>query len=90
MTTQESKQMEQAGTEAVKKLRLGKLQMGFPFMINSKELPKRQSYLEYPDGAIKLVTLAENGTEFITIRTLSKTESIKLRQKFGLTVYDII
>lgn len=84
MTTLQSQKMENAGTEAVKKLRLENLQKGFPFMINSKDLPKRQSYLEYPDGSIKLVTLSENGMDFITIRVLSKMESAKLRRKFDL------
>jgi hypothetical protein len=87
MTTLQGKQMENAGTEAVKRLRLENLQNGHPFMINSKDLPKRQSYLEYPDGVIKLVTLSTSGTEFITIRVLSKIESAALRRKFDLAEY---
>jgi len=87
MTTPESKQMEQAGTEAVKKLRLEKLKNGHPFMINSKDLPKRQSYLEYPDGVIKLVALSETSMEFVIIKVLTKKESESIRQKFDLTEY---
>jgi len=85
MTTPESKQMEQAGTEAVKKLRLENLKNGYPFMINSNDLPDTQCYYEYPDGSIKLFSLPENKREFILIRVLSKAESNKLRQKFDLT-----
>jgi len=41
MTLVEVKEMEMAGTEAVKRLRLENLQKGLPFMINSKDLPKK-------------------------------------------------
>ena len=88
MTTPESKQIEQAGTEAVKKLRLENLKNGHPFMINSNDLPDRQCYYEYPDGSITLVSMSENGREFILIRVLSKAESNKLRHKFDLTEYN--
>jgi hypothetical protein len=87
MTAIEVKEMEKAGTEAVKKLRFEKFKMGFPFMINSIDLPRKQCYLEYPDGVIKLVTLSENSSEFITIRVLSILESTKLRKKFDLIAY---
>ena len=87
MTALESKQMEQAGTDAVKKLRLEKFRKGIPFMINSNDLPNRQCYYEYPDGTVKLVTLSESGMDFITTRILSKEESAQIRQQFDLTEY---
>lgn len=44
--------IEKKGTEAVKRLRIQKLEKGLPFIINSKELPSNQCYLEYPGGTI--------------------------------------
>ena len=51
-------------------------------MINSKELPSNQCYLEYPDGSIQLVALYENKQDFEFIRELSPQESRQLRTKF--------
>ena len=72
MTVSQSKQVENAGTEAVKILRLEKLKNGHPFLISSKDLPERRSYLEYPDGSIQIVEISENSRKFITVRVLSK------------------
>ena len=76
--------IERKGTAAVKRLRRQKLAKGLPFMINSKELPSHQCYLEYPDGSIQLVALAENKQDFDLIRQLSTQESTQLRIRFKL------
>jgi hypothetical protein len=72
------------GTDAVMELRLRKLQNGLPFMIDSDDLESDQCYLEFPDGAIKLVSLRTGAREFTTIRTLSANEARSLRVKEGL------
>ncbi len=72
------------GNEAVQKLRLQKLQSGYPFMINSKDLESNQCYLEYPDGSIQLVFLKNAAREFTVIKTLSPSEEQSLRRKYGL------
>jgi hypothetical protein len=72
------------GSEAVKKLRLQKLRSGHPFMINSKDLEPNQCYLEYPDGSIQLVLLKYAAREFTAIRTLSPSEEMSLRNRYGL------
>lgn len=54
LNMQKIEEIEKAGIAAVKKLRQKKLQSGIPFMINSKELPGNQCYLEYPDGSMML------------------------------------
>lgn len=72
------------GTNAVKKLRLNKLRHGNPFMINSKELPFDQCYLEYPSGSIVLATLARSSKDFDIIRELTIIETEDLRKKFDL------
>jgi hypothetical protein len=82
MTTLEIEEMANA---AVRKLRSDKLQRGVPFMINSKELPDDQCYLEYPDGRITLVTLSKNERDFQYLRDLSAAEILRIRQKYGLT-----
>jgi len=76
--------IEKAGNEAVQKLRLQKLRSGHPFMINSKELEPNQCYLEYPDGSIQLVFLKDTAREFTMIRTLSISEELSLRSRYGL------
>lgn len=77
--------IERRGTAAVKRLRRQKLANGFPFMINANDLPPRQCYLEYPDGSMQLVSLAENGRDFDPIRALSPQETAQLRRRFNLT-----
>jgi len=73
------------GTEAVQKLRLQKLRSGYPFMINSKDLKPYQCYLEYPDGSIQLVLLKSGAKEFTVIQTLSPSEELSLRSRYGFS-----
>lgn len=76
--------IEKVGTDAVKQLRIDKLTNGLPFMINSKELPSNECYIEYPDGHISLVTLSNSRRDFREIRSLSKMEAAALRKKYNL------
>jgi len=76
--------VEKVGTSAVKKLRLDRLNNGIPFMINSRELPKEQCYLEYPTGIIKLAQISADKNDFSIIREFSLTESTAIRRKFHL------
>ena len=73
------------GTEAVRRLRIEKLHSGIPFMINSKELPADQCYLEYPAGNIDHVSLAANKHDFVVIRQLTESECSQLRDKHHLS-----
>lgn len=52
-------------------------------MINSKDLPSMQCYLECPDGYIKLVTIAEDKIDFkiITDVTLKQSDIIWKKYK---------
>ncbi len=72
------------GTEAVKRLRINKLKHGEPFMINSKELPIDQCYLEYPNGKILLATFSSESRDFIILRELTIEESKSLRSRLEL------
>jgi len=54
-------------------------------MINSDDLENNQCYLEFPDGTIKLVFLANGAREFTTISILSAKEARTLRAKEGFT-----
>jgi hydrogenase maturation factor HypF (carbamoyltransferase family) len=76
--------IEKTGTDAVKRLRKRKLESGKPFMINSKDLPVKQSYLEYPDKTINVVSIASDSRSFITVRKLSSGEAVALRRRFKL------
>ena len=75
--------IEQIGNEAVRKLRLEKLRKGHPFMINFKDLPTNQCYLEFPDGTIKLVQLKHSAKDFTILRVLSAEEEQKIRRKYN-------
>jgi hypothetical protein len=46
-------EIQHLSSHVVRKLRKSKLAAGKPFMINSKNLPAQQSYLEFPDHSIK-------------------------------------
>jgi hypothetical protein len=76
--------IERIGTNAVKKLRDSKLAAGVPFMINSKDLPSKQSYLEYPDHSIQIVTVSVDAHSFITVRVLDTNEANLVRLKYKL------
>jgi len=76
--------LENIGTAAVMQLRKEKLASGKSFMINSEELPAKQSYMEYPDGTINIVTIAPDERSFVTIRKLSDTEAQAVRHQFNL------
>jgi len=71
--------LENVGTNAVVELRKTKLASGKPFMINSDDLPSKQSYMEYPDGTINIVTISPNERSFIVIRKLSAGEAQQVR-----------
>ena len=78
------KQLEKSGIEAVRMLRKSKLNMGVPFMINSKELPSTQCYLEYPNGYINLVTIGEDKSDFKIITELTLVQSNTIRKKYKI------
>lgn len=72
----------QKGTEAVRRLRKQKLDNGYPFMINSKELLSNQCYLEFPDGSIKLASIKKSSRDFDIIRELDTQETRRIRERF--------
>jgi len=85
MQTVERKALERSGNDAVKQLRKAKHDKGFPFMINSKQLPSNQCYLEYPDGRIMLVILkSPDDRDFTVIRELSPIERDEVLRNFLL------
>jgi len=77
-------EIERTGTAAVKRLRIRKLKSGHPFMINSKDLPGNQCYLEFPDGSISLVTIIKPARDFTVIKKLSQIEGNIIRAKYNL------
>jgi hypothetical protein len=77
-------ELEQRGTNAVRQLRINRLRQGYPFMISSRSLPSNQSYLEYPEGKIMLVTYTRNAKDFTEVRELSRQEISRLREQFDL------
>jgi hypothetical protein len=76
--------LEKTGTDAVKRLRKQELAAGNTFMINSKDLPSTQSYLEYPDSTISIVTVAPDSRSFVTVRKLSSSQAQAVRRRFNL------
>ncbi|CAN5671829.1 hypothetical protein BH11BAC1_BH11BAC1_19240 [soil metagenome] len=77
-------EIEVIGNNAVRKLREQKLKSGFPFMINTKNLPSNQCYLEYPNGSIAIVSIVKSARDFTVIRKLSNTETNAIRIEYNL------
>lgn len=73
------------GQTAVRRLRKQKLKQGQPFLIWSEKLPKDQSYLEYPDRSIKIVTVAPNMRSFIIVKELTTIQAQAIRDELDLT-----
>ena len=85
MPANELKILETKGNDAVKKLRAANFEKGFPFLINSKDLPGNQCYLEYPDGRITLVSVqSKDAHDFTLVRELTLSETEVVRKKFQL------
>ena len=76
--------LENIGTAAVMQLRRDKLAAGKSFMINAPNLPAKQSYMEYPDGSINIVTIAPDERSFIMVRKLTDTQAKAVRNRFNL------
>ena len=68
----------------VRRLRRKKLDSGKPFLLWSKELPKDQSYLEYPDNSIKVVSIGPDLRSFYIIRELTQDQADKVRRELNL------
>jgi hypothetical protein len=83
MQTAAATALEKTMNNAVKRLRKEKHAKGLPFMINTKELPGNECYLEYPDGRILLVILkTHSDRHFTPVRELSVAESQIIRLKY--------
>jgi hypothetical protein len=80
----EVQMLEDRANKRIRELRKQKLSQGIPFMINCNSLPSHKCYLEYPDGAIKLVTLSGKGCDFDIVRSLNSRERKRLRHKYNL------
>ncbi len=78
------KAIQQAGTAAVKQLRKQKFARGIPFMINSKQLPQDESYLEYPDGRMVVVKLSSSANGFVVVKEISKETATSIRLQYHL------
>ena len=85
MQISELKILEAKGNNAVKRLRKTNFEKGLPFMLNSRDLPSNQCYLEYPDGRIVLVYVkSTDSRDFTFIRELTVPETQLIRTKYQL------
>lgn len=80
----DSQAVGKSGRKAVEELRINKLNMGFPFMINTKDLPSFHFYLEYPDGIIKIATISKDKLDYKIIAELTLKECDEIRKKYRL------
>jgi hypothetical protein len=78
-------ELTEIGKTVVKRLRKQKLENGKPFLIWSAELPKDQSYLEFPDRTIKIVTVAPDLKSFTVLRELTASQAQRLRLELNLS-----
>ena len=72
------------GSTAVRQLRKKKLENGKPFLFWSNEFPKNQSYLEYPDRSIKIVTVRSDLKSFHIVSELTQNQINIIRSKLNL------
>jgi hypothetical protein len=70
--------------KAVRRLRKQKLEAGKPFLIWSDKLPKDQSYLEYPDHSIKIVSVAPDLRSFTVLQELNAMQTNDIRRELNL------
>ena len=77
-------ELKSISSTVVRRLRRQKLDNGKPFLIWSNKLPKNQSYLEFPDYSIKIVTVAANLKSFTIIRELTKGQAQVIRKELNL------
>ena len=68
----------------IAKLRVDNFKKGYSFLIQGEGLPKDQTYMEHPDGRITVEQLTDSNHSFVFIRELSKQESNRLREQYGL------
>ena len=68
----------------IRRLRKQKLASGKPFLIWSAELPKDQSYMEYPDHSIKVVMVAPDLKSFTVVKELTNGQAQTIRQQLNL------
>jgi hypothetical protein len=72
--------------QSILTLRKQKHLAGFPFMIDdSEELPSNQAYMEYADGSIEIVEFSVDYRDYFLIRKLTKSEILKIQEKYHLT-----
>lgn len=76
--------MKQTGNAAVRRLRKQKFAKGLPFMINSRDLPQNESYLEYPDGRMVIIRVAGSLHNFIVVKEIPAEMSINIRRQYQL------
>lgn len=77
-------ELKMISSTVVRRLRRQKLDNGKPFLIWSNKLPKNQSYLEYPDHSIKIVTVAPNFKSFTVVEELTAGQAQVIRQELNL------
>jgi hypothetical protein len=77
-------ELKEIGSTVVRDLRKTKLKSGKTFMIYSDELPKNQSYLEYPDNSIKVVSVGTNLRSFTIVKELTLKQASGIRRKHNL------
>ena len=78
-------ELTEIGKTVVKRLRKQKLESGKPFLIWSAKLPRDQSYLEFPDHSIKIVTVAADLKSFTVLRELTTPQAQQLRMELNLS-----
>jgi hypothetical protein len=73
-------------TAKTKELRAEKFKNNQPFLILSNKLPTGQSYLEYPNGKIKIQHIGIQDNQYVPsiVRELTEVEAYRVRSENGL------
>lgn len=75
-------EFKQKSKEGIKNLRKKSLLEGHAFLIYDQNLPKGQTYREYPDGSIRIERLDPNESKFIVVKALDRSQADSVRDNF--------
>jgi len=79
--------MKQTGNAAVRRLRKQKFAKGLPFMINSRDLPQNESYLEYPDGRMVIIRISGSLHNFTVVKEIPVETSVSTSISHARLIY---
>ncbi|MCE7070191.1 hypothetical protein LZG74_07765 [Dyadobacter sp. CY327] len=73
--------------EHLKDLRLETFEKGFPFMLHDTKITTEGFIYEFPDGSMKIMTLADDLQTIVEVRPLTTGEIAGVRKELNLPAF---